>query len=428
MPFCIANNRWLAAAIWLLACLGDGRALPAAEPPRDYQASVSVSAPTRLDYVFPAANQSPAEPPANWLPAEYDSTAQRYELFVPPDYKAKAKSRYAVMLFISPGAEPTGWSSFEAAARKQKIIFASPFAAGNDCPTQQRVRIVLDVLDDIRRKYRVDPERTYIGGLSGGGRIACAIAFALPEYFGGAMPVCAAGDLRNESWLQQRVIDRLSVALVTGDNDFNLGEVARFRGPMLADVGVRAKVWTVPKMGHTNPDGKTTAEVLQWLDAGANARKKLTRSWPASCVAGDEAATRKEAADALLAEAEKRLKDEQTLYSGLMQLQGLQARWGDLPAGAAAKRRLQEYEALPDHPWEADDIAEQRKFLIARARGIDAYGTGDLPDQYANQRADMLQVAINLWQQVVADQPDSPAGKEGAKRLPVLQKMLDEQP
>lgn len=397
-----------------------------AEPPKDYQASVNVAAPTRLDFVFPAANQSPAETPDDWLPKDYDSKAQRYELFVPPDYRSKTKTRYPLLLFISPGDGPSGWDQFQEVARKQKAIFASPFAAGNNCPTPQRVRIVLDVLDDVRRKYRVDPERTYIGGFSGGGRIACSIAFALPEYFGGAMPVCAAGDLRNESWLQHRVIDRLSVALVTGDDDFNVGEVERFRGPYLAAVGVRAKVWRVPGMGHSIPGSDTLAEVFKWLDGGAAARKKLTKAWPASCVPDDGALSRAEAAKALLAEAEKRLEKPETLYSGLMQLQGIMARWADLPEGTTAKGKLQAYEARPDHPWEVDDIAEQRKFLVARARAIDAYGSGPLPQQYANQRADMLQAAVSLWEQVVADQPDSPAGKEGAKRIPALKKKLEE--
>lgn len=398
----------------------------AAEPAKDYQARVDVAAPTRLDFVFPIANQSPADVPADWLPADYDSKAQRYELFVPPEYKSKSKTRYPLLLFISPSEGPIGWEQFQDVARKQKVIFASPFAAGNDCPTAKRVRIVLDVFDDIRRNYRVDPERTYIGGYSGGGRIACAVAFALPEYFGGAMPVCAAGDLRNESWLQHRVIDRLSVALVTGDDDFNRGEVERFRGPYLAAVGVRAKVWLVAGLGHSIPSADTLGDVFKWLEGGVAARRKLTKAWPASCVPDDDVPPRQESAKALLSEARKRLEKPDTLYSGLMLLQGVSARWADLPEGAAAKRTLQEYEARPDHPWEQDDIAEQRKFLVARARAIDAYGSGPLPQQYANQRTDMLQAAVRLWQQIIDDQPDSPAGKEGAKRIPVLNKLLEE--
>ena len=40
--------------------------------------------------------------------------------------------------------------------------------------------MVLDVLDDVRHNVLIDPDRTYIAGISGGGRIACIVGFALP--------------------------------------------------------------------------------------------------------------------------------------------------------------------------------------------------------------------------------------------------------
>ena len=41
-------------------------------------------------------------------------------------------------------------------------------------------------------------------GFSGGGRVACNIAFSLPEYFGGVIPIGSAGELRPENWLRKR--------------------------------------------------------------------------------------------------------------------------------------------------------------------------------------------------------------------------------
>src|SRR5262249_5944920 len=157
---------------------------------------------------------------------------QEYLLFVPPNYNAKQS--YPVVLFISPGNDAGGWKEWEPVCKKENIIFAAPYGAGNGVAGKRRARIALDVLDDLRRNYNVDADRTSITGSSGGGRIACAVGFALPEYFGGVLPVCAAGELREEPWLRLRCIDRLSVGFLTGDNDFNRGECERFRGPMLA--------------------------------------------------------------------------------------------------------------------------------------------------------------------------------------------------
>ncbi len=383
-----------------------------------YRPSVAVSDETRLDWVFCVANQSPPQPPAGWL-AGYRSTEQKYECFVPAKYvPTKA---WPCVLFISPSEQPAGFASWKALCEREGILFASPFGAGNNCETKQRVRIILDVLDDLRRHYNLDPDRTYIGGFSGGGRIACSIGFSLPEFFGGVMPVCAAGDLREESWLRQRVQDRLSVAFITGENDFNRGEVERFRGPMLADVGVRTKVWVPRGVGHALPDSATLLEAYQWLDAEAPSRRKKARLSPASRAGGAIPPTRETQATQLAAEARERLTKPAQKYSGLMQLKGILDRWPDLPEAEAAKKTLLEAEQSSDLAWQADDVAEQRKFLIARARRLSDYALGPLPPQYAGQKKDMIAAAVNLWNQVIEDGQDQPAVADARKYLAQLQ-------
>ncbi len=403
-----------------------------------YQKEVVVREATRLDWVFAVANQS-VEPPAEWLTG-YDSTKQRYELFVPETAKSaptktklKAKGKLAaaansglpLVLFISAGDQPAGWSQLESVCRQKGIAFASPFGAGNNTPMPRRMRLVLDVLDDLRRRHRIDPDRTYLAGFSGGGRVACGIAFALPELFGGVIPVCSAGDLREEPWLRPRVIDRLSVAMITGTSDFNRGEVERFRGPMLTGIGVRTKVSVVEKLGHGIPDSKAFTESIEWLEAGVGDRRLMATRHPASRIESDLAPSGDELSKSLLAEGQSRLKEPKTMYSGLMQLQGVMQRWPNLKSAEEAKRILLEYESRNEKPWEADDIAEQRRFLIARARGLDAYASGELPPQYANQRKDMLEAAVNLWSLVIQDGQDKNAVTEAQVRLPKLKELLD---
>jgi acetyl esterase/lipase len=400
-----------AVLVWLAG-------VAAGAPPAGYQRKVTVAAPTRIDWTFAVATQSLAEPPADWLPG-YDSTRQEYELYVPT--RRDPRTPLPLILFVSPIDEPMGWKHFESLCKKLGFAFAGPRGAGNDCEPKKRVRIVLDVLDDVRRSIPIDPDRTYIAGFSGGGRIACAVAFALPEYFGGALPICASGDLRSESWLRHRVIDRLSVAMLTGETDFNRGEVERLRGPYLRELGVRARTWMQPGLGHGIPDEKTLGEALRWLEDGAFARKELAKRFPATRAA--EKPSRAEQAVALLAEGKKSLEDRKTLFSGLMLLQGCMQRWPDLAASKEAREILTRYEAKDDKPWEAEDIAEQRRALIARARGLDAYASGDLPPQYVKMRADMARTALQLWQKVLEDSPDSDAGREARKRIPALKKL-----
>lgn len=395
-------------------------------PPAGYEPKLTVSAPTHIDWTFALATQSLPEPPADWL-GDYESTAPQYELYVPP--RRDPKKPLPMVLFISPSNEPMGWRAFESLCKQRGFVFAGPRGAGNDCPAKKRVRIVLDVLDDVRRKVPIDPDRTYVTGHSGGGRMACAVAFALPEYFGGVMPICAGADLRPETWLRQRVVDRLSVALLTGQTDFNRGEVERLRGPYLKEVGVRTKVWTQPGLGHAIPNERFLSEALRWLEDALPARIDLARRHPATrALTSDKPLTREQQAEAIYAEGKLRMTKRETLYSGLMLLQGCMNRWPDLGPATEAKKLLLEYESKEDRPWEAEDIAEQRKFLIAQARSLDAYASGELPAQYAKMRPDMARQALELWRKVQADMPDSPAGKEASKRILALEKIATTSP
>ena len=168
----------------------------AAPPPSGYTAKVTVSGPTRLDWTFAVTNRSLADPPANVLGKDYDSTKQAYQLFVPA--REDAKKPAPAILFVSSGDEPGGWKAFETLCKEKGFVFIGVRGAGNNVPTAKRVRIILDCLDDVRRQIPLDPDRTYVSGFSGGGRIACAVAFALPEHFGGVLLLCAGGDLRDE--------------------------------------------------------------------------------------------------------------------------------------------------------------------------------------------------------------------------------------
>ncbi|MFM8270870.1 MAG: hypothetical protein ACKODX_00830 [Gemmata sp.] len=269
----------------------------------------------------------------------------------------------------------------------------------------------------MRRQLPLDPDRTYIGGFSGGARIACGIGFALPEYFGGLIPVCAGGDLREEPWLRHRLADRVSAALITGETDFNRGEVERWKGGEWKDIGVRTRVWTQPKMGHAMPPAATLAEAVKWLDDGAAERARVAQKSPRSRAAPDGALARDEDAKALFDEGKALLASKATQYRGLMLVKGAAGRWPDLPAGRAALALLTEYDSKKDRPWEDDDLAEQRRSIAAEARALGDYALNGIPagSQYEKLKPDIAKRAIELWGVLVSDAPNSALGKEGKK-------------
>ncbi|HEY1188787.1 MAG TPA: hypothetical protein VGE74_14125, partial [Gemmata sp.] len=368
---------------------------PAAPPAAGYTAKVTVSGPTRLDWAFAVTNQSLANPPAKLTGEGYDSAKQSYELFVPE--RKDPKKPVPAIVFVSAGDDPAGWKPFEALCKDRGFAFIGVRGAGNNVPPPRRVRIVLDCFDDARRQLPLDPDRTYISGFSGGARIACAIGFALPEHFGGIVPVCAGGDLREETWLRHRLADRISAALVTGETDFNRGEMERWRAGMWKDVGVRTKVWVQPKAGHAMPPAATLAEVVKWLDEDTARRAAGAKKHPTSRATADGALTREQHANAVLAEAKTLLGSKATQYRGLMLLKGTAGRWPDLAAGKSALALLTEYDAKKERPWEDADIAEQRKSIAAEARALGDYALNGIPagSQYEKLKPDIAKRAID---------------------------------
>jgi hypothetical protein len=393
-------------------------------PPAGYSANVTVVGPTRLDWTFVVTNQSLTEVPRDLLEAGYDSARQSYELFAPN--RKDAKRPAPAILFVSAGDDPGGWKAFEGICKDKGMVFIGVRGAGNNVAQGKRVRIILDCFDDVRKQFPLDPDRTYISGFSGGGRIACGIAFALPEYFGGALPICASGDLREEQWLRFRIADRLSAALVTGETDFNRGELERWKGPMWKDQGVRTKVWVQPKMGHTLPSAATLTEAVTWLEQGVDARSALAKKAPNSRATPDGAVSRDAASKALFKEGQDLLAAKASLYRGLMLMKGIFKRWPDTSSGKAALKLLEDYEAKKEKPWEADDIAELRKQYSAEARALTDYTLNGIPagSPYEKQRPEMAKQAIELWSVLISDAPGSDLAKEGKKRVAELEELV----
>jgi hypothetical protein len=395
--------------------------ISSAAPPNGYSANVTVASPTRLDWTFVITNQSLTRLPPNTLEPNYDSTKQSYELFVPD--RKDSKKPVPAILFVSSGDDPAGWKAFESVCKDKGVVFIGVRGAGNNVQQAKRVRIILDCFDDVRRQIPLDPDRTYTSGFSGGARIACGIAFALPEYFGGVLQICASGDLREEQWLRFRAADRLSAALVTGETDFNRGELERWKGPMWKDLGIRTKVWVQPKMGHVVPPAAILAEAVAWLDQGVNARAALAKKAPDSRATPDGAPARDDAAKALFKEGEELLGAKATLYRGLMLIKGVSTRWPDLDTGKTARELLLKFEAKKEKPWEAEDIAELRKQYTAEARALSDYVLNGIPkgSPYEKDRPDIAKQAIELWSALIADAPDSELANEGKKRVGELE-------
>lgn len=366
---------------------------------------VTVAAPTRLDWTF-ASHGFGSD--AGKVPAGYDSAKQRYQLYVPA-VKAKP-DRWPLVVFISPGEKPAGLSSWKVVCDREGVLFCSPFAAGNTVPAGQRTRIVLDMLDDVRRKFNIDPDQTYITGFSGGGRMACSIGFALPECFGGIAPVCGTNPLPRSAFLRHRAEERLTLAFVTGETDFNRKENEAFMYPWMEEVHIRTKLWVVPKLGHQIPDEKVMAEVYTYLKEDVKRRQKDAKRYPGLTLPIEKELTPEAIAERFLSEGLKQLEDEKRTWNGVALLQFISQRWPRSESAKKARGKLQDVlkdEDLLKRIGEQGD-EDERLSLSAQAKAFERFG--------------QIPQAIQAWQLLAQSQPGSPAAKEAERNLIRLKK------
>jgi hypothetical protein len=359
-----------------------------------------VGAATRLDWAFAVQGFGAG---SDKLPAGFDSTKQRYQLFVPKQYKAG--SSWPLVLFISASDQPGGWEAWQKLCEKEGVFFCSPFAAGNNVQPGQRTRIVLDVLDDVRRTYSIDPDQTYLSGFSGGARMACAIGFALPEYFGGIVPLCGTNPPAGPTYLRHRLQDRFSVAFVTGEKDFNRKENEEYMAPWLKELGVRSKVWVVPKLGHAIAPADVLREAYAWLKEDLPRRQADAKAHPELAVSPEEAPTGGELAKRLLAAGQGELKEADRTWRGIALLQGAVMRGAGSEPGKQARQRLKD--VLDDEtllPRIAEQGAKDEQLaLSSQARALERFG--------------LTAKAIEAWTVLVKNYPDSAVGRDARDQI-----------
>jgi pimeloyl-ACP methyl ester carboxylesterase len=111
---------------------------------------------------------------------------QHFALYVPTS--AAPASGYALLVFVPPWQDtriPVEWIP---ALDRNHVIFATAAGSGNDADVlDRRDPLALLAAYNIMQRYHVDPARVYVGGFSGGSRVALRLALAYPDLFRGAL-------------------------------------------------------------------------------------------------------------------------------------------------------------------------------------------------------------------------------------------------
>ena len=328
----------------------------------EYQHRVGVQKPTRLDWSFSVAKKSLAEPPPEWVRHVYESNKQTYEFFGPGQReKIDLRQPLPLILFVSPKGKAIGWKHFEPVCRELGFLYAGPNGTFKGTSDSLRIRVVMDVLDDVRSRFPIDPDRTYIVGFYGGARVASRIAYHLPEYFGGVISIAGGVEPPNEFWIRQPMIDRTSIVhLVAAKDRMGVGNqrhgMTRLFHQKAADADIRSELaiygGTVEKM----PNAALLANAIRWLEEDLPRRRDLAKRFPSTSIA--EQTSRSDHASAELRDAKNRFENESERYAAWLMLEAIQNRWPDLAEATEAKSLASEFRKQPGD-WQ-ERVAEDK--------------------------------------------------------------------
>lgn len=226
---------------------------------------------------------------------DLDIASEKFQLLVPSGYstnsstvsESSTNSGWGLLVWVSPGntlGMPPDWA---AELARHRLLVVGAMNAGNERHLVDRFRLALDATCNVCRQYKIDRKRIYIGGMSGGGRVASMLGIACADLFTGTLSVCgvnyyrditdAAGIIYPASFLPDGRILPLArksgrFVLLTGEFDPNRENTKATQEKGFQRDGFKNVIFQeVPRMKHAMPNATELAKALDFLD-GVEAR------------------------------------------------------------------------------------------------------------------------------------------------------------
>lgn len=173
-----------------------------------------------------------------------------------------------VLIFVSPtdsGKPPEGWLEL---LQQKRLSWVAADGFGNRQPSAQRVLVAMMGLSLAQRTATPDRRRIYIGGMSGGGRIASMTAPRFPQMFSGGLYIVGANFWMPDDPKLKELAARNRYVFITGNEDFNHLDMksvySRYRKKGL-DASL---LMDIPGYGHEYPDVGQLGQAIAFLDEG----------------------------------------------------------------------------------------------------------------------------------------------------------------
>lgn len=199
-----------------------------------------------------------------------DLSKERFTLYVPTHEPAEG---YALLVFVPPWDEAQVPLTWIPVLERRGILLVTAARSGNDMDVlDRREPLALLAAGNAMSRYHVDPRRVFIGGFSGGSRIALRIALGYADLFHGVLLDAGSDVLGVQLPLPTReLLDQFQtstrVVYLTGASDTSRQVADResrqsLKHWCITDIDTRTIPWT----GHELADPSALDRALESLD------------------------------------------------------------------------------------------------------------------------------------------------------------------
>lgn len=203
--------------------------------------------------------------------AKYDLTQEPYDIYVPKSYDGSVP--YGLIAYVNSGLGGGPPGKYAEICDKHKLIWVGGTKIENKRSTWDRIRLTIDGVYNIRARYRLDDERIYGMGQSGGGRVTSLMAVPYADVFtGGAIYLigCNPFVMPSDKAVASR-IDSLAkanrFAFVTGSDDYNKPGTLDVHAAYVGLKFPHLSYLEEPGLAHATPSAPWFEKAIEFVDA-----------------------------------------------------------------------------------------------------------------------------------------------------------------
>ncbi len=192
-------------------------------------------------------------------------TPIEWAVYVPDSYDPKMPA--GILVFISAnnsGKIPGDWKKL---MDTKNLIWIGANRSGNKIATSLRVIYAILAPTAIGQNYKINADRIYISGFSGGGRVSSMVAIDYAHLFKGAIFNSGVNFWGKEKPKRYDEIKKNYYVFITGSKDFNLRDTKNVYNAYKKAGIPNIKLMVIPFMSHEQPRPKKYAEAINFLDS-----------------------------------------------------------------------------------------------------------------------------------------------------------------